>query len=127
MCCVPCAMSCRASTREDSRQGGQEDPQVKNERLPCDILQIKSHHLLEGDLTAPAHLPQACQARDDRQTSHVMWLIEGHLVGEGGAWPHQAHLATDDVPQLWDFVKAGAPEDATHAGDAGVCLEFVAG
>ena len=39
-----------------------------------------------------------------------------------GARSHNTHFALDDIPELWDFIEAALPEDASDAGHAAIPL-----
>src|SRR5262245_20812659 len=93
--------STSTGSREDGRNGAQQDFHVEPERPIVDVFQIQSHPFLEvGDLIAAADLPQAGKARTHTKAPAICWIIKTtHFIHGQRPRPHETHLAAKDVEQ----------------------------
>ena len=106
---------------DDNRGNGfQDDHHVEQERPFSRVADVQTHHLLEGGPVLPAHLPQAGQARDGVEASHLPGAEFVGFVGQAGPWPDEAHVAEKDVDQLREFIDAGCAENIAEGDDPGV-------
>src|SRR5260370_27739841 len=48
-----------------------------------------------------------------------------NLGGSNHAWPHDAHLSPQHVPELGKFIEAGLAQSCADPGHAGIVLEFI--
>ena len=68
---------------------------------------IELDALVVADIAATADLPEAGDAGTNSGVMLDLLGIAGHLVLHDRARPDQAHLTTDDVNELWQFIQAG--------------------
>src|ERR671920_1446383 len=61
---------------QDHGDRSRQNPEIQIERPAIDVLQVESDPLVERELTAPTHLPQACDAGEDAEPSHEPRLGE---------------------------------------------------
>src|SRR5436853_5077252 len=112
-----------APRQEDGGEGPDEEAVVLPQGPVGHVQVVELHHLLEGDARPAEHLPRPGEARGQVEPSlapavDLLRQRRGHRP-----WPHEAHVALQDVPELRQLVDARAPEEAAHARDARVVLE----
>ena len=83
-----------------------------------DVLHVEVHPLLESDLVAAAHLPEAGEARAHREPAALPRLVLRHFAGQGRPRTDDAHFAAQHVDELRELVDAELADEATHGGDA---------
>src|SRR4051812_34654720 len=120
---LSCIASVRASARYDDRKRSEEQADVVPQRPVRHVQVVELHHLLEWDVGATEHLPDARDAR--REVEPAAAPAADHLVLglDQRPRPHEAHLALEDVPELGELVEAQMPQAAPDARDARVVLE----
>src|ERR1700686_61633 len=94
---------------------------VQLQRPAADVFQIEAHPLVKiVYLVAAAYLPQAGDARLDRQ---LLFLKIGEapiFALQGWTRTHQAHVPLQNATKLGQFVKTVAPHPAAGRSDARV-------
>src|SRR5258708_40184846 len=63
------ARSARAASGEDDGNGLENELEVLRQAPVVDVLHVEVHPLLEGDLVTTTHLPEAGQARANREAA----------------------------------------------------------
>src|SRR5690554_2793744 len=110
--------------------GKADDPQVQPQRPIIDVPEVAGdpllHFLHRIRLTTVAiYLSPARNPRFNLVTLHIglddilVILIMGQGMGPGS---HDRHTPLEHVVKLWQFIQGGAPEEGSHASDAGVAL-----
>jgi hypothetical protein len=74
----------------------------------------------QGTSLRPCHLPQPGHSRHGDVTPVVRVTEQRKLTDEHRARSHQRHLAGEHIEQLWELVKAPAPQESAERGDAWV-------
>src|SRR3954468_20700606 len=79
------------------------------------------------DLTraVPTNLPPACQSRAYGETSLVMLGVPVDQVRLFRTWSNPAHVATDDVPELWKLVQGCPAQQPSHASHTRVVVSHL--
>ncbi len=101
-------------------QRSADQPQVEAERAAVDVLQVERDSLVEADPAPGVRLPEAGQARHDRQPAEVPRLVDLDLVRDRRTRADQAHLAADDVDQLRQLVQVRSAQEGSQPRDARV-------
>src|SRR3712207_2502036 len=89
-----------AAAAEDGGDGAQEDAQVEAKRPVLDVVQVEHYHLVEAQLAAAAHLPEARHAGRCLQPAELPGLVLGHLARQGRAGSDEAHVTAQHVDEL---------------------------
>src|SRR5690349_2345273 len=76
-------------------------------------------------VASPAHLPPACKTGWYRKTFSLPGLVFLHQVWHFRARPHEAHVTTHDVDELWQFIQAESSQKATNTCNTGVAAHFM--
>ncbi len=53
-----------------------------------------------------------------------MAFVKNHLIYGGGTSADEAHVTHQHIPELGKFIQAGAAEELTDTGDAGIVFVF---
>src|SRR5690606_19069488 len=104
-----------------------EDEHVAQEGPFADIAAVELHALVVVDIAAAAHLPEAGNAGTNGSIMVNLVGIADHLVLHDRTRPDKAHVATDDVDELGQFVEAGDAQEAPKPRDARVVAQFLGG
>src|SRR5919206_3309772 len=105
----------RLADHARSRRG--ERAEVERDRAVGDPLQVVGQLLRHRGLVAAAHLGEAGQARADDEALPVRWQLRRELLEEARpdrARPDEAHVAAEDVPELWQLVELRRAEPAAE-------------
>src|SRR3990172_6654690 len=94
------------STLEGGRQRARQDPEVEPHRPAIDIFEVRGDPAIEVGISPRPDLPEASNPRLHRQAPAVPDVVSGDLVQERGPRSDEAHLAAQDVPQLWQLIDA---------------------
>src|SRR5580704_13479097 len=109
-----------AAAREDHGQRLQDELEVLPQAPVIDVLHVQVHPLLERDLIATAHLPDARQAGSNGKPPALPGLVLRDLYGDRRARTHDAHLAAEDIDELGKLVDAVLADETADPGDARV-------
>lgn len=101
------------------QERGQEDAEIQPERPVPHVQHVVVNPLVEvaGVAVAPTDLPQAGDARPDRQASVTPRHAELVLAKRGGPRPDQAHLPQPHVDQLRQLVDVGPAQPVAERRD----------
>src|SRR5713226_8380008 len=75
-------LSVRATIGQHGRDRSPQDLQIETHGPIADVMQVKSHHIVERHLAAATDLPQAGQARHRAQAPQVPILVLLNLTRE---------------------------------------------
>src|SRR5271170_98186 len=90
-----------------------------------EILEVELHPLIKANGVSAADLPQAGDPGARTETTALPILVEALIIADGKrARTDKAHIAFEDVPELWEFVNAGATEKLSERGDAWIVFDF---
>ena len=93
-----------------------------------DVPGVHGYALGEGGVAAAAGLPHAGDAglREGYGLEVAAYLV--FLSREIWSRSYEAHVADEDVQDLWQFVEAAFPDEAAYSGDSGiVAFELLVG
>src|SRR5262245_8632203 len=116
----PCAS--KANPKRQENQSNVEQPGT-----PRDVETIVAELLPARDVARRVDLRDAGQPGTHgdahREAGHVLEPHELPAVGLDLAGPertraHEAHVATEDVPELWQLIHGSRPHEASHARHA---------
>src|SRR5262249_9218538 len=103
---------------KENRWNRLEDNRRIQQRRPLlGIVNIEQAHLIEGNITAPAGLPEARQPWRHIQTLAVPILVLRYLTRQRRARANETHLAAQDIEELRQLIKAqlaNHPSDPCH-------------
>ena len=68
---------------------------------------------VHGFVAAPVNLPPAGHPLRHGEPFALPKIIPFHQVRDLWAWADQAHIAFQDIKQLWQFIEAGAAQEAS--------------
>ena len=89
----------------------------------CSTYQTSSSMpLLPGQARAPVDLRPAGDAGPHLEAAPLARRVALHLIGEGGAGTDEAHVAADDVPELWQLVERQPPQHPPRTRDARIAF-----
>lgn len=66
-----------------------------------------------GGVAAAAGLPHAGDAGQDAAIFFEVLAVARDFFLHDRSWAYEAHVAFDDVPELWEFIEAGLSEEGT--------------
>src|SRR6185437_3854730 len=109
----------RSVTRasKDNRNGHAKNFQVQQYVPVFNVLQIKHDVLFERRIMAGGHLPKTGEARCDVEPPKMLKIIALEIIFRMRARTHYAHIALEDVKQLWEFVNAVFAKETAEAGN----------
>src|SRR5665648_214887 len=117
-------VSVRPTLLQHRRHGLHEQLDVPAQTPAGDVHVVQLHHLVEGDITPPEHLPQPGDAgRDVEALLRPAAALLG-LFHPQGPRADQTHLALHHVDDLRQLVDAPAPQRAADARDARVKFDL---
>ena len=109
---------------EHHGEGTGQDPEIHPDAPVGHIIAVQADPFLVGRIVSSGDLPQARDARAHPAVIRVDFAVFGDLGLHDGTRPHQAHLAPHHIDQLGQFIQAALAQEAAHAGDTGVMLQF---
>jgi len=107
-----------APAEEDSGHSKHHQFQIEQQSSLIDVLDIHQNLLLEPDIASATHLPDARKPRFDLKPAAIKSRVEFDFVRDGRSRAYEAHVATDDVPELRELIDAetsNEPPDAGHS------------
>src|SRR5665647_3407072 len=117
-------VSVRPTLLQHRRHGLHEQLDVPAQAPAGDVHVVQLHHLVEGDITPPEHLPQPGDAGRDVEALLRPAAALLSLFHPQGPRPDQTHLALHDIDDLRQLVHAPAPQPAADARDARVAFDL---
>src|SRR3989442_1131318 len=78
----------------------------------------------EINFAAPADLPDARDARFDREPPAMGWRIFCHFARDRRPWPYQGHIANQDIVELRQFIQRELAQPFADLGNAGIIFEL---
>src|SRR3954452_24539699 len=96
----------RSACTKDGRDRHHQNPKVKQEGRPLDILEVYRDHFFKCGRASPGHLPRPRDARLHSEPTQMIRPIVIDLVRDWGAGADQAHVSTERIPELWELVEA---------------------
>src|SRR5579872_2969848 len=97
-----------------------QDSEVHAERPAANVFAIEFHAPRERRVLPCGYLPEAGQPRCDVETLPILQCVVIRVINGMRAGPDQAHLATQDIPKLRQFIKAVTPQKPPGPRDARV-------
>ncbi len=90
-----------------------------------DVFQIHLHPLIKPDIAAAIDLPQTGDSWLHAEAAFVPLAVDAFYIPHGqGSWADQAHLALEDVEELWKLVQAVTPEKSPDVCHARIIFDF---
>src|SRR5271154_4840329 len=102
----------RASVSAPSRhrlKSLEQNLQVAAQTPRPDVFPVQLHGTLKGWIAPRRHLPEPGNSRSYIQTGPMPYFIGCVFVYRVWPWPHQAHIADQNIPQLRKLIEAVAP------------------
>ena len=96
----------------------EQDPDVKGEAPVLDVPGIQLEAILERQRVAPTHRGPAGDAGAHLVTTPLTVRVVREVLDEERPRAHEAHVATQDVPQLRELIDARRAEEAPEPRDA---------
>lgn len=89
-----------------------------------DIPVIHLHTLRIIDIVPPTCLPDSCNTGANHHVFFNIFSIPGHFTPNDGPRPNEAHISSQHVPELGEFVETGLSQEGAALCDAGVVFQF---
>src|SRR5258708_35401274 len=105
---------------EHRGDGAQRDFQIEPKAPVLDVFEVERHVGVKGRIATRGDLPQASEARFHVEAAKVLDVVALEVVNGVGARAYKAHVATQDVPELRDFVEAQLAQPPPARGHAGI-------
>ena len=102
----------------------QQNANVVPQRSSADVRDVHSHPFAERNLAAPLHLPNAGEAGRDIQAAAVPAFAGIGFAHRKRPRADQCHVASENVPKLWQLIDAGLAKDVADARDARVVRQL---
>src|SRR5581483_9488272 len=113
-----------AASGEKGGDGFEEDFEVEPGGPVFDVIEVEHHHFVKGEFAPSADWPESRHAGRDFKTPFVPIFVFGDFVDEGRTGADEGHIAAQDVPELGEFIHAGAAEPFADGGTARVVADF---
>src|SRR5581483_4381107 len=98
-----------------------ENLQIELQRPVIDVVKIEFHPLFKvADLISAVDLPETGQARLHGKAAALPSLILFNLLRKRGPGADDAHVAEEDIIELWKFIEAGPSEETADWGGPGI-------
>ena len=94
----------RSFSLEDDTDCFKKNFQIKAKRPVFNIKHIKFHPMTEAQFASSSNLPETGDARFDAKALHMPVIIFFDFFRYWRAWSDEAHIAFQDIPELWQFV-----------------------
>src|SRR6478735_5995498 len=111
--------------RKHGRNCLHENLEVQREGPVARIARIQRHSRDITAVAAPAHLPEAGQARWHREALRESLAISRDFGFHDRPRPDEAHLPGQDVEQLGQLVQARAPQELPERRNAWIARELL--
>src|SRR6266542_4356109 len=109
---------------QDHPEGLQQNVEVEGQRPVLDVELVELQGLLRRHLATAVDLPPAGHAGRHLQARAEQLAVGGHLLRRQRPRADQAHLALEDVQQLWQLVEAEPAEVFPDRGHSRVVAEL---
>src|SRR5258708_21925920 len=93
---------CRQRNWQRPQQNFNIEPQIPT----LNVFKIQIHVDFEGRVVAGGYLPKAGQPPLHIQSSVMLELVALEIFGWVGSWPDKAHVSSQHLPELPEFVNA---------------------
>ncbi|MGA2323566.1 MAG: hypothetical protein ABSG22_06935 [Sedimentisphaerales bacterium] len=116
--CQPQNQGLPAPFQQDDRDCLEEDVGVKEERPFLYVEVIVFEFVFGFEVVIGANLSKACNARLDGKPNTLQGTVTPDKIRTFGSWPHQTHIAPQDVEQLRKFIEARSAEYFAQTGNS---------
>src|SRR6266403_6255854 len=118
----------RARTREDRTGRAKKNLHIQADRPRRRVLEIEADHLIEAQIAAPTHLPEAGEpGLHFEQAPAVPDVIGIELIWDRWARPDQRHVTPEHVEELGHLVQARLPQKGADGREPGILRQLVYG
>lgn len=117
-------ISIGALAEGDGFDGLEQVHEVDPDGPVADVPGVHGDALFVGGVAAAAGLPHAGDAGQDHAVFAEVVAVALDFLRDDWARADEAHVAADDVPELWQLVEAGLTQEGAELGDARVVLEL---
>src|SRR6185436_17404814 len=107
---------------EERERRPRQDRKVEAQRAVLDVPDVELDALGPGELRAAVHLRPAREAGPEVEPMPLVLVVLLDLVAQRRPRADDAHVAAQHVPQLWELVDRGSPQDAADTRDPAVPL-----
>src|SRR6476659_2723901 len=90
----------------------------------ANVVHVEAYPLLIGKVAAPADLPEAGETRLDGRQVMLPFAELLQLRQRDHTRPDQAHLAAQDIEELWQFIQAVASQKRADTRHTWVVLQL---
>ena len=105
-----------------SGNGLDQHGKIEPQRPMARVIEVAGDARRVAHIVAAAHLPHPRQPPSPEALAR-MAAVALDLHGNRRSWPHQAHVAQQDIEQLRQLVEARLAQDAAKAADPWVITE----
>ena len=109
---------------DDHADGFDEQAQVHGQRPVFDVVGVEADFFFKVKVGAAGGLTQARDAGLDGQQEFVMFLVFFYLFGQVWSRANEAHVTTQHIPKLRQFIDIPAAYEMADASDAGVVFDL---
>ena len=103
---------------QQDRYGSEQDHDVCPEATLRDVPNVQRDPLLVGTFAATADLPQPSKARPRSHVDENLVSVTRDLLFDDRTGSDEAHLSSEYVKELRQFIEAGSPHITSERGDA---------
>jgi len=90
-----------------------------------DIVHVEFHPLVKWSGASAVDLPEAGDARADAEAAALPVLIKSFVIPDWkGPGAYQAHVAFQDIKELWELINAGFSQEFSEASEARIVLDL---
>src|SRR5579864_1003931 len=89
-----------------------------------DVLNVECHAALKRRVLPRSDLPKTGHTGHAVQALEIVIVVGFDVIRRMRPGSYEAHLPTDDVPELGKFVEAIASQESAEAGNTWVLLDF---
>src|SRR5439155_23915410 len=93
---------------EKDPEGSQEDLEIKPQSDVVHVPDVALELLVPVEAVASVDLGPARQTGPHFMTACLRWVVAFEVLHQQRSWPHEAHVAAQDVVKLGQFIQAGA-------------------
>src|SRR5579872_182404 len=121
----PIAVSVTAACGDNDPHRAGDDREITPEAPVLDVLMVETDSGAVIDVVAAADLPGAGKSWPGPQVMADILAVFRHLGRDNRTGADKAHLALQDVQQLWELVDAGFAHGMTERRNTRVALELL--